>query len=340
MLNKTIFSAAASALFIATALAACSSSTNAAAPVAEADLALQAAHALCDSIQPCCAQVGYTYDAATCIANEQAVVQREITQEAGQGGTYDANAAGNCVAQLRAQAAACADPPANTRSMSDCGPIYAGTKKVGDACTHTAECAANAEGSVTCTTTTVLNGPGGGGGSSSAMCVLYKKVAAKGDPCGGSSSGPPATIQADCEGNDSPLYCDYTGTHTCVDRLAIGQSCQGQGCVVGAFCNNGTCTANLAAGATCQYGNCATGLYCNVASVSSGTGTCDPQKKAGEACTGGLSNSCATGSCSMGKCSAGSLASANACKGDVNGATSSDDAGAPAVDAATLGDAG
>lgn len=339
MLNKTILSAAASILTIASALAACSSSATAAAPVAEGDLALQAAHALCDSIQPCCAQVGYTYDATACLANEKAEVQREITQESGQGGTYDANAAGNCVAKLRAQAAACADPPASTRSMSDCGPIYVGTKKVGDACTHTAECAASADGSVSCTTT-VLDGPPGTGTSSSGMCVLYKNTAAKGDPCGGSSSGKPATIQSDCEGNNSPFYCDYSGTHTCVDRIAIGQSCQGQGCVVGAFCNNGTCAANLSEGATCQYGNCATGLYCNVASVTSGNGTCAKQKNAGDACVSGLSNACASGSCSMGKCSAGSLATANACKGDVNGSSSTTDDAGTGADAGTLGDAG
>ncbi|MEO6419765.1 MAG: hypothetical protein ABIP39_10180 [Polyangiaceae bacterium] len=322
MLKKTIFAVASSTLVvIASSVSACSS-TSTAAPIAEADLAVQAAHALCDSIQPCCAQVGYTYDGETCIAAEKAEVQQELTKESGRGGTYDANAAGACVAQLRAQAAACADPPAGSR-MKDCGPIYVGTKKVGDACAHTAECAANPEGSVSCSITTVIGGPGTGT-TDTGICVLYKTVAAKGDPCGGSSSGKTPSIQADCESNSSPFYCDYSGTHTCVDRIAIGQTCHGSDCVIGAFCNNGKCAAQLAEGATCTYGNCATGLYCNVASVDTGTGTCAKEKSAGEPCVSGLNDSCGSGSCSMGKCSAGSLATANACKGDLGGSSTVD----------------
>jgi hypothetical protein len=296
-------------------------------------LPLAAAHALCDGIQPCCAQVGYAYDGPTCLANAQAELQQEISDESGKGGIYDANAAGACVAQLRAQAGACANPPPGS-TMTDCPPIYVGTKKMGEACTQSADCAASPDGRLECSTTTTLTGTGTQ--TSSGICVLFKNTAAKGDPCGGSSSsGMPLTVQANCESNDSPLYCDFANTHTCIDRIAIGQPCNGSGCAIGAYCNAGTCAADLAEGATCSYGNCATGLYCNMTSVTSGMGTCTKEKNAGDACTSGLSNSCASGTCSMGKCSAGSLATADACKGGKSSTTVMSDGGAP-----TLPDAG
>ena len=337
--NKSLFSITAITLFGVAALGACSTKSTTVAPVAEADFALQAAHALCDTIQPCCAQTSYPYDQAACVARMQQEVKEDVKPSPNT--TYDPSAAGRCVAKVRELAAKCADPADgdDDAAEEDCKAIYVGTTKTGEACDKSAECAPSPEGRVRCVHYGDLGSPGSvqnrDGGTNppppvtGSQCTLYKKNAAKGDPCGPNNSkdgGKPPTIVGACEGRvkNATLYCDYKSL-TCQPVIAVGQPCMdltSGACAGGGSCTNGTCAAPGAEGAACDFEGCAPGLYCARSSSGDkiGGGKCAKEKKTGEACSSGSGSdygACATGSCSEGKCSAGSFATAAACKGSM-----------------------
>ena len=335
--TKRLFSIAATALLATSALGACSTKSSAT-PVAQSDLPLQIAHAICDSIKPCCAQTAFAYDQAACVTAVQSELDQDFVKLAGT--TYDATAAGNCVAKYREVASSCADPAEGDDATDDaCSAVFVGAKKNGEACDKSAECAPSPEGRVRCEhygeSDSTGDEPVVDGGTPPAtsatgtQCKLYKKNPAKGDPCGTSKpTEKPPSIVGDCESTrvGATLYCDYK-TNTCEPLIAIGQPCaeiSSGSCASGGSCTAGKCIAAIAEGGACQYAGCATGLYCAPDSAAKGpAGKCAKQKKTGEACSEDADyGACASGSCSESKCSAGSFATASVCKGKDKSASS------------------
>ena len=353
--KRTMAVTTTTALFTAALMGACAGKTTSSAPVAEADLPLQYAHAICDSIQGCCGQASYPYDPAGCVASLQAEVTKSLTKDRPASAVYDANAAGSCIAKVRGIVSACSDPTEGDRAIEDaCSAVYVGTKKVGEACAQGADCAPNSGGRVHCEhfgaipsgpPTLVDGGLGGGGGGPSSQCVLLK-APATGDACGGfSRSGPPPSVVGDCTSSraDNAFYCDFK-TNTCQPRAAVGQPCASgvsNTCVAGSSCKGNVCVAAGGAGASCTFGDCATGFYCSGGLfTNSGTGTCTAKKNAGEACDGQAADACAHGRCSKGKCSAGSLATADVCAGANTKGSSGSGSGSSSGGSGSVSDGG
>lgn len=286
--RMTIKHVLASFVLSSLAVAACGGSVTQeqAAPVAEKDLAAAYAHAFCDDIGPCCAASGYTADVAKCERNAQSLIQGFLVDPLQKSAVaYDANAAGECMAALRAKIRACATTFDDVSSA--CKHIFSGTRPLGASCVSSAECAASPDGEVQC------DGISGAAGS---ICRVH--VAPKGgEPCGpGGSKADVHTVGA-CEFGESDAFaCDFR-SGTCLRRRAIGESCDlTSECVPGAFCDARACKARIALGGACTpAGGCADSLRCDPE-----TRTCAPQLANGSACT--TDADCSGGRCNSAKC--------------------------------------
>ena len=305
-------------------LAACFGHTEepAPTPIAEADFALSAAHALCDNIEPCCAQVGFPHDPAACVATRRKKEEDDIAQMRGNGATFDAAAATRCIAQIRETATACADLTQMPKT-ADCGALYVGTRILGDACDNYVQCAPSAEGAVACEhirsdvgSDASSAGPGVASEPVEGMCMLHKSTSSKGDPCGTrTGGGSPPKVLTECMDRGATLYCNF-GTKACQPRMLSGQSCASDPeCALGTHCDGGKCVPLGAAGDLCTSA-CAAGFYCSRTSVTAPHGICAKKKNAGDACEVATDYAaCAGGTCSRGKCSAGSYSTAEICTG-------------------------
>ena len=292
----------------AAVLAACSGKTDAA-PVAEADFATQLAHAVCDNIGPCCAKAQLTYDKSACASSAIAALQGDFDRRKKEGATYDATAAGQCVAQYQGIASSCSND-STTDTLAACRRVYAGSKALGEACTTTSECRLPAEGSVACWQAVSSNGTL----ASQGTCVGFRP-AQKGDACMGLGALPPGvTTVGDCNFNDkSAFYCDSASI--CQPRVAIGQACPTNSfgaCVEGGQCVDGVCASAPKLGESCTFGKCAGESFCDFSSTK-----CTAKRKAGEACD--QSAACVSGNCSGKKCVDGWLTSAPICAGTREG---------------------
>jgi hypothetical protein len=354
-----------------TLLAACSSSssgngggtTGQTTPVQQTEFPAQFVSAICDNIATCCQTAGFAYDPTGCRATQMKSVADLTKAGSLDGVTWDANAAGQCIALTKQIASSCmATADLVKQYEAACSGVLVGSKPVGAACTDSAQCAAPAGGKAYCPNTDVGVGgvPSTGGGTGAppqATCQVETTTttvhAKQGDPCnstctdspdgngscagqatsggtGGGSSGPPAT--GTCYTNDG-LTCDFTAMK-CVPLAPVGQPCvSGDGCTADAFCSSGTCTAKPKAGEPCSltsFGTCADGLYCDVMAMK-----CAPQLPAGSACSNVGSNACANGHCSGGKCvENGQVASSNLCMG---GSSTTPQPGTPGTGGTTTG---
>ena len=297
-------------------LGACSGKTTSAAPVALADLPSAYAHAVCDSIKGCCDDANFKYDDASCVTAAQKEIQDELSAFAG---TYDANAAGDCVAAVRENAASCT---ARKSSDDSCGRVFSGTKQLGEACnTHISDCALSSAGTVSCESW--FNATSAGG----TQCVLYR-TAQTGDPCSSTSTtgNPPPSTQGDCFLSTSPFFCDPASS-TCQPRRAQGTACDSAlECASGLLCVNKLCSPPPTLNQPCDDGfECADGLYCAYANK-----ICLAQKKPGSTCSYSEGTSCLNGNCANGVCSAGDVATPETCAGIVqssNGTSSGGSSG-------------
>jgi hypothetical protein len=226
----------------------------------------QLAGAQCESLAGCCRQIDQAFDVATCKTYVTARLEDFLSRESGVNTRYDAEAAGDCLADYSAQLA-CGqvpdDPPA-------CRRLYVGTLPLGAACVSSSECAPPEGGYAFCYEV-----------CTAVMPLLHGKL---GDPCSFSCGD-----VEDCE--DMPvalattpsvacyrsegLYCPYASvpgaSMTCQPLQALGQACMtDRDCVAGAACAvaSGTCIVLRKLGERCDSFFECESVYCEGACVS------------------------------------------------------------------------
>lgn len=226
------------------------------------------------------------------------------------GGTYDQARGDACLAALR-KVSDCNYNAAESLCNGVLGSkgTTSGTKQPGDDCKSSSECAASADGPVTCSYTF---SSGTNGGVTYQLCQVQAEGASDG-PCEGDlevngsrstqqSMGKPPGVAHFCP-IAKGLKCEST-SHTCKTLgdggaacmtgelcksgvcssqmcaavVAVGGSCaMGGVCAEGAFCQNGTCAAKLTAGMPCPIGNeCVDFCDYSTKTCSSGGGTSSP----------------------------------------------------------------
>ena len=199
--------------------------------------------------------------------------------------SYSEEEAAACV--MAVQAATCEEvgfgPPAPS-----CTAWHGGLVATGNACSDAVECAAGwCAFDATCPGTCTAFSAGGSGcsrdvecGSGSfcdpdlSACAAKPPPAAEGAPC---AAGWPECALG--------LYCDRTGTPTCVPKLWAGEACVAfDACRAGLDCGGSPRQCRLivgSGGASCAAYICPWGFYC---SASAGT-TCRVAPVAGQSCS-------------------------------------------------------
>ena len=258
--------------------------------------------AVCDNLGPCCQKSGLKYDAAGC----KAVGMEEFASDFKPdlpNTLYDAAAAGKCVAAVKNAATTCSDFDGIDEL---CSRILKGTLPEGATCTEDEECAAPANGRADCDYAIdaqngkcVVQARGKLGEGCSDTCT----ESASSISCSGGSGGASSSGNATCYTNDG-VYCDGT----CTPVIPLGGACEYEGCVTGAFCNQGKCAAIPGAGSACANGyDCAEGHYCDEKQI------CQKQKALGQPCAS--SDECSTNECDGTTCVVESPVSTEICDG-------------------------
>jgi hypothetical protein len=150
-----------------------------------------------------------------------------------------------------------------------------GSKKPGETCESSSDCA----GDATCDTPFSTSGPQSG------VCVEFV-LAPEGSACIGekrgnakSWSGDPANNQIVLCDHDAGLYC---GDQKCTKLGQLGEACLGySGCAEGAYCKSSVCEQKLATGAACpSYSDeCNDAAFC-----AESTQICEPRVADGQSC--------------------------------------------------------
>jgi hypothetical protein len=304
-MRKALSTCLFSSLFALTVAVACgggsSSGTGSPAqgvPVSEQTFASEYPKKACRALSLCCAARNIAYEPATC--------QLFMGASQPEGSTYDAAAAGNCLAELDAIQTCDMSEPA---SASSCDAVYttgaSGTLAPGEACTQDSECIAPAGGSAECdffdeVCTTKVRGKQGD------LCThSCEEMGTTGYMCFGSGSSASEYEDVHCFREDG-LHC--SGEGLCAPLAALGEDCNSDlSCGDGLVCKGSVCSMPTALGESCStIGNeCGDSAYC-----AEDTKVCVQKKPVGETCSDSFSDECLgtcgcsdTGSCS---CSAGS----------------------------------
>ena len=281
-------------------------------PVTNNDMATALSSAFCEGIVGCCSRYGYPSDTAACKNTLQTLLSAQMTTLFGTGHyTYDANAAGACVAAYRNAAEACTSHEAEGAVETACQKVYMGNVALGGSCSASGECVQNETRSVTCnagvcalpTDNTFSYGQrahGKLGEACQSTCISYGNG---GSSCGGSASA--STAAADCWANEG-LVCGAGSI--CVAAPAVGESCSGY-CAPGAYCSGATCVAQDAAG-SCKSASdaCLSTSYCD-----STTDMCTPKKADGATCNS--DSECTGGDCLGDHCRVWAIATPSSCAG-------------------------
>jgi hypothetical protein len=244
-------------------------------PVAVKDFVDAYATAICDAVEPCCQTSKFGWSRLGCLSIIRDS-QRAIELRAAIAGvTWDAQAAGKCIAGIKRDFAGC-NPPINPDLYEVCGSVLVGKKAPGEACTNSLQCISPKNGQGMCKSERTDAGT-----LTPEVCTVEPSMNARGklgDPCrencnfpdingvrcfGGPGKiiGPTdAPIAANCFDNDG-LYCDEV-TLKCATKKPFGTACeQSVECDNGLFCNWKKCSKLLPLGAACATG-CDDGLYC------------------------------------------------------------------------------
>src|SRR5664280_692565 len=273
--------------FAVVALAsACSghAATGTVAPVPIDQAPASEVNAFCSGYATCCSSKGFVFNAAACQTNLQASVA--VSPFCPAPNVYDAQAAGECFAEMQAAYANCSSSPGPN---SACYRACTGSLPAGSACTSSLECAVPTDGSsVSCTTL--------GTTSSTTVCVIEPR-GKQGDDCTATcvpsaidgyicdssyaiTSNPTPKGTAQCFTNDG-LHCSSVD-FTCQPLVAIGGSCAATSdCLAGSYCdpNMSLCQQRLAAGSACGLiDECIENTYCDYNSV------CSPKQPIGASC--------------------------------------------------------
>jgi hypothetical protein len=308
---------------------ACSSSDSGGGPPVPLDqFPQQYATAYCDSIAPCCKTAEIPYDALTCKSTATNSFTQIVEQASGPNTTYDAVAAGNCLAALKATLQSCKSL-ASAFQGSACQGIFKGTLPNGAMCTSSADCVSGY-----CSISGVSST-----GSDIEVCadpslrsVNLPPHGKAGDACGGDcltlKSGSVSYMNCRSGTSTAAAYCfDQDGLHcssatqTCVVLPAIGAACPDGTCATGAYCDETTltCAAQSDSG-SCEnsFEACSAKSYCDQNSLR-----CFARKPDGYACSS--DDECVNAVCSgladttdvstSGICGAAPAATVDSCAG-------------------------
>ena len=247
------------------------------------------ANTSCAGFGTCCQSKGFAFDSSACIANLQQV---DLSALCAPPHVYDAQAAGECLADMQAVLGSCGEL---SQLSPACGRMCTGTVAPGGTCTTIFDCAASSVGTPACLIQLADN-------SAPNACIVNVHAHA-GDACnqtcvdsqnGGGlvcSGAPGSSTQLECYASDG-LYC--APDRACRPLVAPGGGCADQpACQAGSYCDltSSTCVPHVATGAPCpKQVECGTTDYCD------DNNTCAPKKAAGAACSGFL------GECQQGRC--------------------------------------
>ena len=248
--------------------------------VTESDYESLVAEFGCYAIAPCCAGIGYRYDAATCRSVYAALAKVNDTQAI----QFDPAAAAACLKAFQSNIPAC-----GAKGPSECSSVYAGTLQPGTACSNDGECrqpaGAKAECDVTDSVCVTLT-QGKLGDACDQTCMSAAEAAGVAF-CSMAMvtqypNAPYAHVACD---RAAGLTCSVTSAH-CEALSIVGAACTSDStCVVGAYCEtagttSGTCKSRPAVGQPCgsTAQQCAMGAYCDSQLV------CRARKAQGESC--------------------------------------------------------
>lgn len=261
--RRRLSSGLVSAVAVFIALGACGGGGDAAKPVALADFVQTFTSAVCDSIGPCCAAEGFPFDPSTCRALFEGRLTMFVTEGNVEGTIYDADVAGECIAQTQKLAVFCGDP----RPLeSTCSKIFRGTKMTGEPCTSSVQCVSRSCGALAnsdrhCDAGRIDEVHGAKGEPCSGTCTAYDNNSLS---CG--VSVPPGGMppsQVNCFTNDG-LFC--SSNFTCETVPAVGEACTpASPCADGAFCDGGVCAPKRTTGScAAAFNACASTAYCDI----------------------------------------------------------------------------
>lgn len=272
--------AAAGVLFLA--LAGCGGGSEGTSPVAVDDFAKAIADAVCGNVGPCCRLEGHAFDSNACHTKAEEQLGKFVTQGKAEGITYDADAAGQCVAEYANVARSCGEPQS---IEATCRKVFRGTKMAGESCSSGIQCMSGHCGpdgnELKCDPKQDLGLRRKKGESCEGTCTKYDdNVETCGGPIPPGGVSPP-NERPGCYTNDG-LFCgpDFT----CQTIPALGEACTvGSPCAGDAFCQAGTCAPKRSTG-TCSDASdaCASSAFCDFTSRQ-----CLPRKGAGEPCSSG-----------------------------------------------------
>lgn len=248
--------------------------------IAESEFASLINEIGCNAVAPCCAEVGYEYDAGTCSVTFANTFGLYLSEGLG----FDGVMATACLRALQKDTVVCGSLPAACRK------VYRGTSPLGGSCGSTRECEATPGQNVTCDVdewTCKVTTMGDLGDPCDQTCETESERA---PGCLSillnGNAALPANTHVACD-RARGLYCDRFSA-TCEPLADLDSSCKDSlQCAVGSTCGLSnspvfTCQELAAVGGPCSVGiDCAGDAYCDT------NGTCrTPQTKAdGESCT-------------------------------------------------------
>ncbi len=230
-------------------------------PIAKADLPAVFSAAVCEGLAPCCATVGFGYDAAACQQRSSYIEGLlEFVDDGYE--TYDPMAARRCVDAWVAAEQSCSPSAFNVANPQvACEQIIQGTEPLGAPCNTVLDCAAPA-------TNCELAGPGGQAYCRTTLVAL--KHGHAGEACTQSCSGkctylalsPEAGTRVACYEEDG-LACGPS--QLCEPPAEVGQPCDIAQCVPSALCASGTCASGHTSGPCDPKSTpvCGDGYFCD-----------------------------------------------------------------------------
>jgi hypothetical protein len=255
---------------------------------------------VCQAFAPCCTKAGRTPAQDQCEAVYTAFLEPV---------SYDPANGSACLGELQKLSGSATFCEGEGDGPAACKRVFQspGTKKPGETCENTEDCAPSSEGEVECASLTPSSG------ATIRKCQL-QVVGKVGDaPCAGTVDGNVTSFGSPGDATDLPAkaylcafkdgaYCDAK-TGACKAVGKAGDACAGfdsYACGKDAYCDASAskCTPKVAAGGDCagSFDACVATAYCDNTSNK-----CVAKKADGAACE--FFSECLSGNCSDKKCS-------------------------------------
>jgi hypothetical protein len=228
-----------------------------AAAISREELPAAIASVLCDSLRDCCSAAKFVFDSASCAAGVSARLDAYLDQRTTAAVSYDARAAGDCLAQLE-QTVRCGRTE-GAENEGACRRMLSGTLAEGQPCSLTPECAEPgicsqdfATRESTCVHETIRTLVHGREGDACSMTCDDEDACSYPELPGDTSGEPtePTAPRVGCYIEDS-LVC----IETCQRLKDVGEPCAGAGGCKD-FCDRESmvCAAPRQNGAACREG--------------------------------------------------------------------------------------